>query len=115
MLANALLQIVHDAVPAEELKQSVVYIQPSIAAGETLVINRKQERVETPALLLFIDLEPGVNWGHRCKYILVENEGKGLRSFDGQFPPAPEKLQILVKPPAIEEWRLLSTQSFSGE
>jgi hypothetical protein len=115
MLKNALLKIIHNAISEEELKQSVVYIQPSIATGETITINRKHEQVAKPALLLFIDMEPGVNWSHKCKYILVENEGRQSRTVDGQFPPSSENMKILMKPPGIQDWQLLTNEFFGNE
>lgn len=44
--------------------------------------------VEEPSILVFIDLEPGTGFAHRCRYLLYgADTGAFLRAYEAQFPP----------------------------
>lgn len=112
---NSLLAVINNKLTGKELQGSVVYIIPEIGTGEEIVINRKKIKMDSPAHLLFIDLEPGVNWSHACRYILIGNDYKVTLEEDGQYPPDTEKLQLLVKPEKTEDWMLLTDKIFRGK
>ncbi len=112
---SSLLAVLKEKLTDKELKESVVYVIPEIGAGEELVINRKRIKTDSPAHLLFIDFEPGVNWSHACRYVLLDNDNKVKFEADGQYPPDTEKLKLLLKPENTEDWMLLTDKIFSGK
>ena len=107
-----LMPILREAVSDKELRESVIYIIPDITPGDEVTINRKKINIESPSSLLFIDMESGVNWSHKCKYVLVDNNDKVQLQTEGQFPPDTEKLKLFSKPEKIEDWMLLSNTEF---
>jgi len=45
--------------------------------------------IEVPweALLAFVDRDPSANWGHSCRYLLVNRATGEVRSTEARFPP----------------------------
>ena len=109
---SSLLEIIKAAATEEELRESVVYIIPNIKAAETVLVNRKPFTTELPCVLLFIDLEPYANWSHKCRYLLVDKDGKVQLKQAGQYPPDTEKLQLFLKPASVQEWMLLTDKLY---
>ena len=107
---TSLIKILSEKVSGQELKDSVAYVIPELGPGEELVINRKAIKTEQDSVLLFIDLEPGVNWAHRCRYIMLNNNYQVQFEVDGLFPPEVEKALLLWKPENIEDWKLLTSR-----
>ena len=104
-IANAALA----TMSQEELRRSVVYLDPRLLeTGATASLNREEVSVTAPSLLAFVDLFPSANWGHACRYLLISLYDGETRSFDGQFPPSRESLQIIHRGEGVEDWMLLS-------
>jgi hypothetical protein len=57
-----------------------------------------------------VDLEPRANWGHRCRYLLIDVESGRNRSVDKQFPPfltdVPRSLRLIWQGDAVPPWAL---------
>lgn len=81
---SALLEQLTDA----ERQRAVVYeladtpVQGTVLSFPHLVIH-----VPSDALVAFIDQEPTANWGHACRYVLVELSTGRVSSWDARFPP----------------------------
>jgi hypothetical protein len=58
----------------------------------------------------FVDLEPGVNWGHRARYLLIDRDSQDVRALDAQFPPflrgMPPGLRVAYRAPAVPDWAI---------
>lgn len=69
-----------------------------------------------PTVIVFIDLEPTLNWGHDSRYLLVNSETGELQSIDARFPPflcgAPDTLRVIWKAEAVPSWVVATDQSF---
>jgi len=59
-------------------------------AGEPLAIDGHTLRRERELIVLFVDLEPMLNWGHRCRYLLLR-----------EVPPT---LSVVWRGPSVPEW-----------
>jgi hypothetical protein len=67
--------------------------------GETLDIITDQIKFDQPTTVIFVDDEPGKNFGHRCHYLLYNsNTGEFLRKVPAKFPyfltKTPETLEM---------------------
>ncbi len=111
---SSILAIIKNAATEDELRESVVYVVPEIGAGDEVVINRKNTKVDSPSCLIFIDLEPKANWSHPCKYVLINADGTVQSTTEGQYPPGAEKLELFSKPADVEDWVLLADKKFTG-
>lgn len=55
--------------------------------GESVDIVTEQIKFERPSYLVFVDDEPGKNFGHRCHFLLYEADtGKFMRKIPAKFP-----------------------------
>jgi hypothetical protein len=80
--------ILKDHLNLDELNHGAAYAaEAPIPVGERLRFSRIMIDVPWPAHLGFVDREPQANWGHPCRYILINRETGELASFEARFPP----------------------------
>jgi hypothetical protein len=97
------------SISGDERQHAAVYIDPSTyQPGSKIRVGRAEIRVSSPTVALFLDMAPGANWGHPCRYLLVDATSGDVRAVDSEFPPAPEKLRLIDRGPVTEDWRLLT-------
>ena len=71
-----------------ERSRAVVYVDDRVLEpGEDLELDGERVRIDVPTIVAFADLEPGMNWGHHSRYLLVERDSGNVRAFEAQFPP----------------------------
>lgn len=92
-----------------ERRQAVLYLDEDfLAAGESLEIDGRMVPINQPTAVAFVDREPGVNWGHDCRYVLVDLEGERVESVPAQLPPflrgVPKGLRVIWKGDAVADW-----------
>jgi hypothetical protein len=102
-------RIALDALSAEERRTAVLYLDDALVPAGTLRLGRTEIMLDRPARIAFVDLEPGANWGHPCRYLVIDAEGGALRSIPETMPPflrepAPT-LRVIARGPA-EDWML---------
>jgi hypothetical protein len=109
-----LISILLAQLTAAERNQGVVYIVTEpISAGSTLKFPRISIDVDHRSVLAFVDRDPMANWGHSCRYILLNTETGGLRSFEAQLPPFQQKQpgswRVAYKAPSVPDALLAAT------
>jgi hypothetical protein len=98
----------------DERSRAVVYMSDRVLEpGDELEIDgRRVQRVDAPTVWAFVDLEPGVNWGHRSRYLLIDRESGSVRAVDAQFPPfmrgMPPDLRVIYAAPGVPDWAVAS-------
>jgi hypothetical protein len=81
---SALLEQLTEA----ERQKAVVYeLATTAVQGTILPFPHLTINVPSDALVAFIDQEPTANWGHACRYVLVELNTGRISSWDARFPP----------------------------
>lgn len=102
-------EIVLANISAKERESCVVYLDEQVLdAGTVLEIDGREIHMPWPTVTAFIDLEPTVNWGHDCRYLLVNSETGELQSIDARFPPflrgAPDTVRVIWKAETVPSW-----------
>lgn len=102
-----------ETLSEEERSRAVVYVDDRVLEpGAEIEIDGGRVRVDAPTVLAFVDLEPGVNWGHRCRYVLVDRES-GTRTVEAEFPPflraAVPGLRVAYRAPGVPDWAVATT------
>ncbi len=105
---DALFHIILNQLTANENSRGIVYLADAPAAvGTTLDFPHLTIKLPWSAELAFIDSDPAANWGHHCRYLLINRETGEIRSLDAMFPPfRPEensRWKIIYKGPASSE------------
>jgi hypothetical protein len=95
----------------DERGLAVVYISDRLLEpGDELEIDGGRVEVVAPTVMAFIDLEPGVNWGHTSRYLLIDRHSGNVRAVEAQFPPflrgAPEGLRVVYRAPGVPDWAI---------
>jgi hypothetical protein len=81
---SALLQQLTEA----ERQGAVVYeLAETATEGAVLSFPHQTISVPSDALVAFIDRDPTANWGHSCRYVLVELSTGRISSWEARFPP----------------------------
>jgi hypothetical protein len=76
------------SLDAGERDGAVVYVDETfVDAGGTLRVDGQDTDVPAGTVVAFVDLEPGVNWGHPCRYVFIDAETRSMRTRGAQFPP----------------------------
>jgi hypothetical protein len=71
-----------------ERRSSAVYLDTrELDAGEAVVVGRREIASPARGYLAFVDPTPTANWGHPCRYVLVESATGRIHQFPAQFPP----------------------------
>jgi hypothetical protein len=85
---DKLSSILSAQLTPEEREKGVAYTLLSpVASGTTLEFPRCTIRVPWDAMLAFVDRQPLANWGHSCRYILINSQSGVTTSIEARFPP----------------------------
>ena len=93
----------------QERSRAVVYVDDRVLKpGEDLEVDGERVRIDASTIVAFADLEPGVNWGHRARYLLVESGSGKVRPLEAQFPPflrgMRPGLRVIYRAPDVPDW-----------
>ena len=104
--AAELERIAVASLAEDERPHAIVYADDRVVEdGDEIVIDGGRVQVDA-----FVDLEPGVNWGHRCRYLLLDRETGELRAVDAQFPPfmrgASSGLRVVYQGAEAPDWAI---------
>ncbi len=102
-------RIALDALTAEERRAAVLYLDDALLPAGTLRLGRTEITLARPARIAFLDLEPGANWGHACRYLVIDAEDGSVRTIPETMPPflrdAAPTLRVIARGEA-EDWML---------
>jgi hypothetical protein len=79
--------LMEQLTPAERQRAVVYELSDTVVRGTVLSLPHQTINVPSEALVAFIDQEPTANWGHACRYVLVELETGRISSWEARFPP----------------------------
>lgn len=85
--------------PAERNSTVAYWFSQPIARGTRFSFPHLKFEAPWDAQLIFIDQDPLANWGHPCRYVLVNPSNLETLSFEARFPP--------FQPESKKLWRVL--------
>ena len=95
----------------QERAKSIAYLNQKIQAAGRAKIGGQKVEFDHPYLLLFIDLQPGANWMHPCRYLLIDPATQQVDSVESDRPPLfgmlPSSWRVVWRSPGIQDWQLL--------
>jgi hypothetical protein len=99
-----------------ERRGAAVYLdEVEVAPGSTLKIDHNEVPVRRPSAVVFIDKQPQANWGHACRYLLIDLEDGTVESIEAQFPPflrgVPKTLRLIWKGDTVPDWAIATQHS----
>lgn len=101
LTAADLPTIIKRHLTAAEQADAVVYAaEPVMVTGAQLAFPKVVLQVNREAFLVFVDGNPIANWGHRCRYLLIERESGAVHTVDAQLPP-------FAQQPEFFRWRVI--------
>ena len=108
--------VVTDNLTEEERETAAVYFDCRLLPAGTAEIGGRQVTVDHPYHLAFIDQNPGANWMHPCRYMLINPASNTiLLSIQSDRPPAfgtlPSSWRVLLRPLGLEEWKVMPIAS----
>lgn len=111
MPMDKLSQLAIGTLSPKELKSNNVYLDERVLkANDQLEFDSEKITVPWNAVMAFVDLQPTANWGHDCRYLLINVDTGELQSIDAQFPPflrgAPKTLRVIWQGENVPDWTL---------
>lgn len=108
-IANVLIAQLTD----DERANSVLYADETLYPIGKISIGGTDVEIDSPAMIAFIDQQPGDNWMHPCRYLLINPANSSVKSIESSHPPIfgilPSNWKIIWHTPEIDEWRFLTT------
>jgi len=85
--AERIASIVIGALEPAELVGGVAYLCVTpFAAGQTLAVPLQPIAIERDSYVAFVDAQPRANWGHACRYLLIDAQTGEVTSHPRRFP-----------------------------
>lgn len=102
------IELALSTLSERERRASAVYLDTRERnAGERIAIGRGGIGAPARGFLAFVDPSPTANWGHPCRYALIESETGRIHEFPAQFPPffrdVPPTLRLIWKGPEVPD------------
>ena len=85
--AERAASIVIGALDPAERSGGVAYLCVTpFAAGRELAVPRQPLAIGRDCYVAFVDAQPGANWGHACRYLLIDARTGEVSSHPRRFP-----------------------------
>ena len=106
MLESAVVELVLSHLAQRERDAGIAYLAaPPVGGGTSLQLPRLTVNVPRLAWLAFIDSKPEFDWGHDCRYLLIDDQTGEVRPYEAQFPPfrpeSPWKWREIYRAPGM--------------
>jgi hypothetical protein len=85
---DAVVQAILNALTSAERLGGVAYLgERRLEGGQTFQASPTAIVAPSPCYLAFIDPSPSANWGHDCRYLMIDTTTGQVRSHTARFPP----------------------------
>lgn len=82
------IELALSTLSERERQSAAAYLDTrELDSGARVTIGRVETEVPAQGFLAFVDPSPTANWGHPCRYLLIESATGRIHRFDAQFPP----------------------------
>jgi hypothetical protein len=112
-LSDRILDMVRANLGADQLSSAIVYLDLNpIRAHKQVRIGDVRIKLPCEAHIAFVDLEPGVNWGHSCVYLAVCRDTNEVIQFKARMPPflkaETSNFRFLWRGPLAPDWAIVT-------
>lgn len=94
-----------------ERAMSAVYVDEQLRPAGQASIGGREYAQDTPYLVAFVDQQPGANWMHPSRYLLIDPATAKVTSINSDRPPLfgtlPPTWRLVWRSQGIDDWRLL--------
>ena len=94
--------IIVEALEPAERADGVAYLCVTpFVAGETLDVPLQPVAIDRDCYVAFVDAQPQANWGHACRYLLIDAHTGEVASHPRRFPAfaaADGRWQVVHRP-----------------
>ncbi len=85
---NDFVKVLIAQLTEDERREGVAYAaEEQLPAGSQIQFPGTRIDAITDSYVGFIDREPGANWGHSARYVIVSGENGEIRSLEVRQPP----------------------------
>lgn len=114
-LTQRILEKISGILGSDRLSEVIIYLdQNPISGGKRLEVGDAIIEAPWDAHVVFVDLKPGVNWGHDCCYMAIRRDGDEIIQVAAHMPPflkaQPSTFRLIWRGPKASEWAV-STDS----
>ena len=108
-LEQRILDKVRATLDEERLASAIVYLERNpIPAGKRVRVGNVFIDMPWDGYIAFIDLEPGVNWGHACCYLAIRPDTDEVIQVAARMPPflkgEVSTFRLLWRGPLAPKW-----------
>jgi len=102
LAAGRIASIVTGALEPAERADGVAYLCVTpFAAGQTLAVPGQPVAIDRDCYVAFVDADPHANWGHACRYLLIDAHTGEVTSHPRRFPAftaADDRWRVVHRP-----------------
>jgi len=103
LAVERIVSIVTGALEPAERAGGVAYLCVApFTAGQTLAVPGQPVAIDRDCYVAFVDADPHSNWGHACRYLLIDAHTGDITSHPRRFPAFTA---------ADQRWRVVSGPS----
>ena len=111
--------VILDQLTDKERARSVVYLDQDLRPPGQTQVGGREVQFDHRHMMAFIDQQPGANWMHPCRYLLIDPVTSQLISVDAAQPPRfgvlPATWRVVWRSPGVADWQLIRISSSSPE
>jgi hypothetical protein len=105
------IEIILKSLGERDRDEHVYYVDESIQReGTILKIDEEEHHLDSDKIIVFVDEEPGKNWGHNCRFMLFNIYTRRVNTIRARFPPnlirGKTTYKLFYKPDRVEKWAL---------
>ncbi len=87
-MEQRILDKLRDRLGTDRLEHVIVYLDSELKhAGARFSVTNSVIDLPWDGHIVFVDLEPKVNWGHACAYLAIRLNGDEVIELTAQMPP----------------------------
>jgi len=108
---KALETLILAQITDAERMSSVAYLDEQVHPAGKAMCGAHEVQSDHAYVLAFVDQQPGANWMHPCRYLLIDPASRHVIAIPSDRPPLfgvlPPTWRVVWRPPGLADWRLL--------
>lgn len=113
---QSILISVRNSLGIDLLTGTIIYLNiNSVHKGEQVKFGDVIINVPWDAELVFVDLEPIMNWGHECCYLLIRKNADEVIRIEARMPPSlkdsTSTFRLLWRGDLAPEWAVMTNEN----